>query len=606
MPTSSNKINSKRSFIGLDIGSSSAKAVLLEKRGKDLLLNSCDKLSFSSTELLSEQEYFQELNIFLDERNWLSLPYCLGLPQYTGSVTLSDFPLSSKNKIHQLVEFETQQLSGVSDENFIYDYQIFPAAFSREIPVLLAMCNEASLQERLTFFKESVPVKITSANLNSLALLNAFIDLMPEQVQSKKPYLLLDFGESSTTLLICAADQLLFTSTLSFATSSINKVINSDSYRDLGNTLEERLKNFDLMNESSRSSIIQSLRFLEDEIQQAVEHWRSVEKDELAKTAIDSVFICGGASKIKGIIDCLQDFLEVSVQLFAPLLDGKPAPEYTTAYGLALQSANTATVKINLLPKQMLWEMQRKARFPFLVAALIILFSLSFGWQIKSYLQLSKEIKFNIEHSKILSTSGNLTQELDYLHGELEKYEAEIALLTDPIKNMTDFQQLLKVLAEAVDEDCWLIYIGDEESFLQEKKAEVPTKNQSKTQNLFAGNVQESKTEAQSVSNQEFRTANFAEDNKAWQNLICAGFVPFVASQPYEQLRSLIAYLQEKSSFSEVDILPEQIRTKRETLFLQWQQLFRELPEKHFRNFALKIPVNQSKKNDDDDDDDDD
>ncbi len=594
----------KRQFLGLDIGSSSTKAVLFERAGRSLRVLSCQESVHEAEGILNEQELILEIGLWLKENSWREIPTCLGIPQYFGSTMLADFPGGNQRAIAKMVAFETRQLAGVSEEGFVHSWQVFPPAFERACPVLIAICNAGAINERLQSFKETAHGNPVASALNGLAVLNAFVDLEKEAAKSEQPLLLLDLGLSTSTVVIAAAGQALYVGTLSFAAERFNKALDNRQYHFLEGEGLQRLRQLNLADDSERSPMLIAARQLEEEIQQAVENWRSVEKENLAKTPIETVYLCGGASRIGSLRDWLEKRLEVPARIFGPTWDNETRPEFVTAWGLALQAAEKAAVEIDLLPAPMRWEKQRKKRFPLLIAAVAI-FMLVFGaWQLRQFQSLGKETATMRKQTKQLSSSGALADELTSLQKQLLSHEEQLLPLLTAGKQTLRLRQALVAMADACGDDDWFIYLGDEESFHpidQKKPAGAAATPSPRGASLFAATAPASKpAEATAV---EFPQSLLPGQRKLAGNFISAGYTPFVPAQPYEQVRKIAHQLQEKGGFGGVDLLPENVRVTREDLFQPWQQFFRKLPESQFRVFMFKMPLEQSKEQRDPDDD---
>lgn len=580
----------KKQFIGLDIGSSSTKAVLFERHGKALRLVCCQETVHEAEGILNDQELIQEIGFWLKENSWQAIPACLGIPQYYGSTMLADFPGGNKGKIARMVAFETRQLAGVSEESFVHSWQVFPAAFGRPCPVLITICNATAVNERLQLFKEKAQGTAISAALHALALLNAFVDLEKERAGSEKPVLLLDLGLTSSTVVIAAAGQPLYTGTLSFAGERFNKALNNRQYQLLDGEGLQRLQNVNLSDESERSPMLLAARQLEDEIQQAVEHWRSVEKEALAKTPVAEVYLCGGASRIGTLQNWLQSRLEVPVHVLGPRWDGQIRPEFVTAWGLGLQAAGKGAVEIELLPEPLRWEKQRRRRFPLLIAALAI-FMLAFSfWQFHQFQTLVKETAAMQKQTSQLAVSGSLTDELNRLQSQLLSHEQQLIPLLTAGRQTVRLRDAIQAMAKACGKEDWFIYLGDEDSFqpLSEKSSGRFT-TPAVQQSLFSATPPAAPASA--AASEEFPQRLLPGTRARIHNFISAGYTPFVPAQPYEQVRNIARHLQEQGGFAGVDLLPERVRVTREDIFQPWQLFFRRLPDLQFRTFMFKMPL---------------
>ena len=115
----------RKKAIGLDIGQTSAKLVVLSRSGKKAILRRAEVFSSRDEGIRGDDE----LELFNAVGGWLKdmklgVPHVyLGMPQYMATTQVSDFTPGAKGEdLEKMVGFETMQLSGLSDERFLYDY----------------------------------------------------------------------------------------------------------------------------------------------------------------------------------------------------------------------------------------------------------------------------------------------------------------------------------------------------------------------------------------------------------------------------------------------------------------------------------------------------
>ena len=134
--------------LGLDIGQSCVKGVVLRHDGKKVELVEERKLDCRGEGLIGDEEIASELTRWFHEAGWEKTETTVAVPQYLASTQISDFPPSSRGNLSDMVRFETQHLAGLSGEEFIYDYASMPPRFGRSSPVLIGMCRQSVIYER--------------------------------------------------------------------------------------------------------------------------------------------------------------------------------------------------------------------------------------------------------------------------------------------------------------------------------------------------------------------------------------------------------------------------------------------------------------------------
>ena len=589
----------KKIYAGLDIGSFGTKTLLLERTGKSCRLLTCQHSSHASEGVLDEAELYQEAGLWLKENCPPKTSVCLGIPQYYGNSMLANFPSGGKAKIRQLVAFETRQLAGISEAAFIEAYQTLPPVADRKNPALICICNETVLQERLQLFRQHVGLELQNTALNGIAVLNAYLDLIPGAVTDKDPVLLLDLGQSGSSAIICCGAAPLYISSLTFAAERFEKAIQADEYRYLPEEGWQKLAKFDFFDDDGRSPMLLAAQQLEDEIQQIVGHWRELEISPLAKTQVRAVFICGGAARIGNLPAWLEKYLDVPVHLLGPTYESELRPEFSCAYGLALQSAGLAKLNLSLLPSDLLWQKQRQKRFPLLLVALAVFFIAFAYWQCSLYFSLNRESHRMRQLTAEMEVSGALIDQLDQLQKSRQGYTASIAPLLLSSDYVARLQDAILAMAKACDQDDCFVFLGDEDRFLNPDKAKDKRTSAASMTGVDLFGIAPASvvagTTGTDTSMTEFPLRLESQSELLSTSFICLGFTPFVPGQPYEQVRRIVRHLQAEDAFPGTDILPEQVRAKREDIVRPWQRLFRQLPDAQYRPFAFKMPLRQSK-----------
>lgn len=198
--------------IGLDIGQTSAKALVLSRSGKKAVLRRAEIFRSREEGLRGDDEIelFNAVGGWLKELK-LGVPYIyLGMPQFMATTQISDFAQGAKGEeLEKMVGYETMQLSGLSDESFVYDYHTMPVGNGRKNPVMIGICREANLNdycERAT----NAEIKLDDVAMNGLALANAFFNLHPEAMKDDRPQVLLDVGSENTTMVVVVSGQVLY------------------------------------------------------------------------------------------------------------------------------------------------------------------------------------------------------------------------------------------------------------------------------------------------------------------------------------------------------------------------------------------------------------
>ncbi|MBR6057157.1 MAG: pilus assembly protein PilM [Victivallales bacterium] len=198
--------------IGLDIGQTSAKALVLSRSGKKAVIRRSEIFRSREEGLRGDDdvELFNAVGGWLKELK-LGVPFIyLGMPQFMATTQISDFAQGAKGEeLEKMVGYETMQLSGLSDESFVYDYHAMPPGNGRKNPVMIGICREQNLNDycdRAT----NAEIKLDDVAMNGLAVANAFFGLHPEAMAETRPQVLLDVGAENTTMVVVVGGQVLY------------------------------------------------------------------------------------------------------------------------------------------------------------------------------------------------------------------------------------------------------------------------------------------------------------------------------------------------------------------------------------------------------------
>ncbi len=582
-----------KKYIGLDIGSSGTKAVQICCRQGQPLQPVCRSLSNTDEGILNDSELYQGIGNWLQELGWQNCPACLGMPQFLASTLVADFPVVKGAVLARMVNAETRQLAGISEEAFVSDFQPLKSAFGRQGPVLIGICREAAIQEKITAFSTNAQGHPETVAMNGLAMANAFLELEKNSAASDKPVLLLDIGQETATACVLAAGQPLFVGTMLVAAERFNKALQSKQSWEVEGEGMARWQNIRISEESPHSPLLEAARQLENEIHDVVEHWRSQERPELAETPIEQVFICGGGARIGGLAEWLQQRLEVTVTVFGPEKEGRIRPEFAVAFGLALQAAGKATIEIALLPPELAWRKRRQKRLPLLWLAMLLLFVPLMLWQFFAWQGYGRQLEQMRDHSTRLELCAKLLPELEAMQKKVQLHESQLLPVLVGVRAGRQLSTALQVMADACAEDDWFVYLADENSYLPAKQqSRLATAPAPAPASLFAPAGRAAVGD--SFLPPEFPNRRLPQSVDRLEVLISAGYTNFVPSQPYERMREMVRRLNESQSFIGVDILPESMRVGREDIFAPWIPFCKKIPRRQFKAFTFRMPVNST------------
>ncbi len=456
----------QKQAVGLDIGQTGAKLVCLERRGRRVVLTRREVLDAREEGILDVDDLYHSIGKWLGELKLLERRMCLGMPQYLATTQVSDFaPGAKPDELEKMVGYETQQLAGLSEETFISDYQVMQPAYGRQNPVLIGVCRETTVEEYAARATEE-GIRLSDVAMSGLAIANTFFHLHPEEVNVKAPQLLVDIGHENASILVVASGQVLYVGSLMFGALRFSQAM----AHSLGCSEQEadKLKRTLQQDWSDpQCPLLLAARQLETELRTAIDHWRASEQEALAGELIHRIWLCGGGALLPGLTDHLTRTYGCPVECFGPpTADGKGIdPTLAVAFGLALQGMGAAAYGISLAPTLLRWQRRKVARFPYLVAAVVLFFGALLTSMVVADWWLRQETAHIESLMGELNQCQSLVPELDSAQEQIAFQQKLLVPFVEHGSRSQRFMRTLEKLHETLVPGAWCIYVADEFSF---------------------------------------------------------------------------------------------------------------------------------------------
>ncbi len=359
----------------LDVGQTATKLVVLERSGGSAKVVKTASFRNRDEGLMDQIEAAEHMVSWLEEQDVADVEFVIGLPQFMAMTQITDFPPVVGSQLQDLVEFETQQLAGLTDEEFIHDYQPLKPYHTYQNPALIAVCRESLIESRVELFEKS-EINIQSLFMEGQALLASYLFSHRGAASSDELVLLMDVGAENTTMVVVLNEQILYVSSFLFG----GEFFTESLAKHLGvSEIEAERTKFasKLMHEDTDSPLTRTARNLIVELEANLDNWRNHD-EAAAKLKISAIHLSGGGALTEGLVDFLHANYHCPVENIShPLLAATADhPEsWNIAFGLGLLGLAGPTPKLaaNLLPQKLRWESLRRKRMGFLYAALFLL-----------------------------------------------------------------------------------------------------------------------------------------------------------------------------------------------------------------------------------------
>lgn len=343
---------SKKNLVGVDIGSSSVKAVELQGKPGNLQLVSLGFENLQSDSIVDGQ--IMELN---DVSNVIANIFrehqiktdrvAAGVSGHSVIVKNIVVPQMTEEELEESIEWHAEEHIPFDIADVSLDYQIISSS-PDALHVLMAACK----RDKIANVKQAVqlsgkqPVVI---DIDAFALQNCYeinYQPMPGQIVA-----LLNIGAATMNINILNGTKSVFTRDVSVGGNQYTSLLQ----RELGLSREqaEAVKRGMPLPEGSEERAIEPILetvsdILALEIQKTMDFYRATAED--GDGTVQKIYISGGGSKLPGLPDYLAKRFEVTVEVFNPFRQIKVdvrrfdpdymrevVPEMAVAVGLALR-----------------------------------------------------------------------------------------------------------------------------------------------------------------------------------------------------------------------------------------------------------------------------
>ena len=335
----------KTEILGLDIGSSSVKAVRLRK----------DESGYSVaaagiTEVATSEEDDNHLNIVNAIRECFKLvgsrtifAVC-GLSGPEVAVRDFEFPSLSTSEIDGAVLFEASQVCPFNAADSAVDYHLIPNGDDKARGILVAATNSL-IAGKVNLAKEA-SLKCTLMDVEGLALLNCFSGLAGES--EKSAIAILNVGVSGTTVAIMGGSNgRPFVRDMTFAGNDIIKQIAADKDMSLGDVRSILSGESTTGQMELNDSLGKACQRLISDVSNTLRYYATQEQS----TRVEKIFVCGGFALANGFVELLNSKLGIEAVLWNPFekipcdtgpqfkdICEKRGPALAVAAGLAMRS----------------------------------------------------------------------------------------------------------------------------------------------------------------------------------------------------------------------------------------------------------------------------
>ncbi len=341
-----------KSFLGVDIGTSSIKIVELSRAGKRRKLDNYGEMQAASlyenpfrtfeksTLTVSTQDVIRAIKGIVKEAGMKSRKSYFAIPDFSTFFTTLELPPMTKEELPQAVQFQARQHIPLPLSEITLDWQIIEGdnASRQRSPfkvLLVAVPNEIINQ-----YQEIAQ----SSQLELLSLEAEVFSLVRAAVKEKKdPLILIDIGARSTTISIIDKGVLRISHSFDTAGNDFTNVISKGFHVDYPRAEEmKRKQGLNPGERSPRESLLPLVDLILEEIKKITQSYFQSERKEAQK-----IILAGGSALLPGLVEYFSENLRKPVSVADPFSDlyyppilekdlKKMGPAYSIAVGAAL------------------------------------------------------------------------------------------------------------------------------------------------------------------------------------------------------------------------------------------------------------------------------
>src|SRR5213079_1100612 len=344
-----------KSMVGVDIGSSSVKAVELRGKGGDLQLLSLGYEGLQPDSVVDGQ--IMELNAvstaignIFNEHKIKTTQVAAGVNGHSVIVKNIVLPQMSPDELQESFAWHAEEHIPFDISDVTLDYHVTESK-DDAIHVLMAACKRdkvANLKQAIQLAgKQPAVIDVDAFALQNCYELN--YDPQPGHIVA-----LLNIGASTTNINILNGARSVFTRDASFGGNQYTSLLQ----KELGLTFDqaERVKRgMPVPDDVEHREIEPILDTVSDilalEIQKTMDFYRATAED--GESAVQQILVSGGGSKLKGLVELLSKRFEIPVEMFDqfrkirvhsrgvdPEYMREIVPEMAIAVGLALRGVD--------------------------------------------------------------------------------------------------------------------------------------------------------------------------------------------------------------------------------------------------------------------------
>lgn len=339
---------------GLDLSDLSLKSVWLEREGKTEILRSFGSIplplgAISDGEIVNEDVVVDGIRKLLGQsgpRKIRKKRVICSLPETKAFLRILSLPKMKESEVREAIKWEIEANIPLSLDQVYYDWQILSRNIAGEDGKMsiLVVAISRTVADQFVSVLERAGLEVTGLETESVAQARALLD----EQESERTTLIVDIGDRRTSFLMAIGNIPCFTSSLPLSSQMITDAISKEMGIPFEEAEELKLKH-GVGSFFGKNPFLHAakpvLDSLATEIERTVDFYLNSLRYSLS---VDAIILCGGGSKMKGVLPYLSKrlgralefgdpWVNVDLDGRLPLIDRDRSVQYSTAIGLALR-----------------------------------------------------------------------------------------------------------------------------------------------------------------------------------------------------------------------------------------------------------------------------
>ncbi|OFW49470.1 MAG: hypothetical protein A3G77_02355 [Acidobacteria bacterium RIFCSPLOWO2_12_FULL_68_19] len=338
-------------LVGLDIGSSAVKAVELRPSGRAYRIAAFGMhpvppdsiVDGAIIDAVAVADAIRQ--VFEENRSFKAKEVCASLSGNAVIVKKITLPVMTASELHDSIAWEAEQYIPFDIQDVNLDYQILDSGTGPDsrgsMDVLLVAAKKEKIGDYTSVIAQAgrTPVVV---DVDAFALQNAYE--ANYGLDAREVVVLMNAGASAININILQGDQSVFTRDISMGGNAYTEAVQKEL--DLPFDAAEQIKKGIPVDGATFEEARPVLHAVTDNVLLEIQKTFDFFKATASSEQIDRIMLSGGASRVDGFLEMLQDRFEVSVENFNPFRTVAWDPKKLGAD--STEAAATAAVAVGL------------------------------------------------------------------------------------------------------------------------------------------------------------------------------------------------------------------------------------------------------------------